>query len=188
MSTPEDAPREDGASVAASPRRTHVVVLVVVAVAVVVVDLVTKQLALARLAEGETVPVVDGLLMLRLVFNPGAAFSFATGMTWVFTIIAASVVVVVARVSRRLGSRAWAWALGLLLGGAVGNLLDRLFRPPGFARGHVVDFIDYAGLFVGNVADIAIVVAAVLIAWLGLRGVGVDGTRHGQPAAEGKDD
>jgi signal peptidase II len=159
--------------------RGHVVVLAVVALLVLVLDLATKQLALARLSEGESVPVLGDLLSLRLVFNPGAAFSIATGMTWVFTLIAAGVVVVVARVAPRLGSRTWAVALGMLLGGAVGNLVDRLARPPGFAQGHVVDFIDYAGLFVGNVADVAIVGAAVLIGWLGLRGVGVDGRRHG---------
>lgn len=153
------------------------------ALGVVVVDLVTKQLALAMLEAGGDVPILGDVLSLRLVFNPGAAFSFATGLTWVFTVIAVGVVVVVVRVSRRLGSLGWAVALGLLLGGAVGNLIDRLFRPPGFAQGHVVDFIDYAGFFVGNVADIAIVAAAVLVVLMALRGVGVDGTRDdGRPA------
>jgi signal peptidase II len=79
--------------------------------------------------------------------------------------------------TRRLGSRGWAVALGMLLGGAVGNLADRLAREPGFGRGHVVDFLDYAGFFVGNVADIAIVAAAALIVLLSLRGVGLDGRR-----------
>lgn len=185
-STDDDRAREGGVEedpghgVGRAGRHTHVRALAVIAAVIVACDLVTKQIALARLAPGEVVPVLGELLSFRLVFNPGAAFSFATGMTWAFTIIAVGVVAVVARVARRLGSRTWAVALGLLLGGAVGNLLDRLFRPPGFARGHVVDFIDYAGFFVGNVADIAIVVAAVLIGILALRGIGVDGSR-GEP-------
>lgn len=208
MSTPDDA-RPDGAlpdagePAAAGPqsgaatvpaaaadgaprRRAYVWTLALIAVGVVVVDLVTKQAALARLDGGVRVEILGDLLSLYLVRNPGAAFSLATGMTWVFTLVAVGVVVVVARVSRRLGSLGWAIALGLLLGGAVGNLVDRLAREPGFARGHVIDFIDYAGFFVGNVADIAIVSAAVLIAWLGIRGVGVDGSRHEDrdPAAD----
>jgi signal peptidase II len=161
-----------------SGRRTHVVTLFVIATVVLLADLVSKQAVLAGLTAGDVIALPGGFFSLRLVLNPGAAFSFATGMTWVFTLIAAAVVVVVVRVARRLDSRAWAVALGLLLGGAVGNLLDRLFRPPGFARGHVVDFIDYGGFFVGNVADIAIVVAAVLMGWLAVRGIGVDGTRE----------
>lgn len=176
----ESHPRPDGSR---RGRRPLVVTLAVIAVAVVVVDLATKQWALASLGAGEVLPVLDDLLALRLVRNPGAAFSIATGMTWVFTIIAGTVVAVVIRVSRRLGSLGWAVALGLLLGGAIGNLADRLFRPPGFARGHVIDFIDYAGFFVGNVADIAIVAAAVLIAVLAMRGVAVDGTRDVSGAA-----
>lgn len=168
-----------------SGRRAHVVTLFVIAVGVLIADLLSKQAALANLATGDVIELPGGFFSLRLVLNPGAAFSFATGMTWVFTLIAAAVVVVVVRVARRLDSRAWAVALGLLLGGAVGNLLDRLFRPPGFARGHVVDFIDYGGFFVGNVADIAIVVAAVLMGWLAFRGIGVDGTRERTGGAEG---
>ena len=100
-------------------------------------------------------------------------------MTWVLTIVAAVVIVVVVRASRRIGSWAWAVALGLLLGGALGNLVDRLVREPGLARGEVVDFIAYADWFVGNVADIAIVSAAVLVVILAALGVHIDGTRDG---------
>jgi len=93
--------------------------------------------------------------------------------------------VVIIRTARRIGSRGWAWALGLLLGGSLGNLTDRMVREPGPGRGHVVDFIDYFGLFIGNVADIAIVGAAVLIGLLALRGIGVDGKHphHGRHEA-----
>lgn len=153
--------------------------LFVLAAVVLVVDQLTKAWAEATLTVGERVPVLGDLLGLVLVHNPGAALSLATGLTWVLTVVAAAVVVVIVRFAGRLGSRSWAVALGLLLGGALGNLGDRLFREPGFAQGHVVDFIAYADWFVGNVADIAIVVAAGLIVLLSLRGVGIDGSREG---------
>lgn len=147
----------------------------------------TKAWVLVTLVEGERIPVLGDLLGLRLLFNPGAALSIAEGMTWILTIIATAVVVYVVRASRRIGSITWAIALGLLLGGAIGNLGDRIFRAPGFARGHVVDFIAYGDLFVGNVADIAIVVAAGLIMLLAFRGIQIDGTRAHDPQAEGSE-
>ncbi|HEY0119562.1 MAG TPA: signal peptidase II [Cellulomonas sp.] len=164
----------------ASPGGQARLVRAVVAITLVVlaVDQLTKWRALARLVPGERIDLVGSLLGLELVFNPGAALSIATGMTWVLTVIAALVVVVVARASRRLGSRLWTLAFGLLLGGALGNLVDRFFRPPAPARGHVVDFIAYGNWFVGNVADIAIVVAAALVVLQTLRGVRLDGTRE----------
>lgn len=162
------------------PRRRHLVaVLAAVAVTVLALDQVTKALALAHLTEGVRTSLVGDLLGLQLMRNPGAALSLATGMTWVFTVAAVGVSIVVVRVADRLGSRAWAVALGLLLGGAVGNLVDRLVRPPGFGVGHVVDFIAYGDLFIGNVADIAIVAAAVLIVLLTMIGIGIDGRRAG---------
>ncbi len=147
------------------------------ALTVVLIDQAAKAWAVRELADGVPIVIVDGFFQLRLFRNPGAAFSFATGTTWVFTIVATVVSVVIVRISRRLGSLGWALALGLLLGGAVGNLLDRLFRQPGFGRGHVVDFVDLPHLFVFNVADACITGAAVLIGLLGLRGIGVDGSR-----------
>lgn len=145
-------------------------------------DQVTKALAVANLTGSDPVPVVDGVLQLRLLYNPGAAFSFATGMTWLLTVVAVVVVVVVVRMSRRTGSLAWALALGLLLAGATGNLTDRLFRDPGFARGHVVDFIEWPGFPVFNVADAAITCAAALIVLLSLRGIPLDGGARDAPA------
>lgn len=153
-----------------------------IAAGVLVLDQVTKAVALQTLTPYEYVRVLGDIFGLMLVFNPGAAFSFATGSTWIFTIVAIVVTVVIIRVSRRLGSLGWALALGALLGGNLGNLLDRLLREPGFARGHVVDFLDYGGLFVGNVADIAIVLGAVGMALLAFLGIGIDGVRHTQPA------
>lgn len=159
-------------------RHRLVPLVAVLAAVVLVVDQLTKVWALASLAPGERLEVVDGWLGFELVRNPGAALSFAQGMTWVLTAVAVVVVVVVARAARRLGSRGWALAFGLLLGGALGNLSDRFFRDPGPARGHVVDFIAYADWFVGNVADIAIVAAAGIVLLQAARGVRLDGTRE----------
>lgn len=192
----DDPPLDDATGPAAGPDGTSshgsrlVPLVVALAVGVLVVDQLTKWRALATLVPGERRDLVGSLLGLELVFNPGAALSIATGMTWVLTIIAALVVVVVARASRRLGSRVWAVAFGLLLGGALGNLLDRFFRPPAPARGHVVDFIAYGNWFVGNVADIAIVVAAALVVLQTVRGVRLDGgreARSGDRPADGPD-
>ncbi len=152
-----------------------------VAIVVFVLDQTSKGWALAALADGLPRSVWDDYLRLSLVRNPGAAFSLGTGSTWVLTVLAAIVLVVLIRASRRLGSLGWTWAFGLILGGALGNLTDRLIRDPGFGVGHVVDFIDYNGWFVGNVADIAIVLAAGLIGLLAMRGIGIDGLRDGQP-------
>jgi len=182
-STPED--ELTVATERSGPRRRLVVLVVVLTVVVLLVDQATKVWALDNLLETVRRPLLGSLLGLRLVFNPGAALSIATGMTWVLTLIACAVVVVVVRVSRRLGSTGWAIALGLLLGGALGNLVDRLIREPGFARGHVIDFIAYANVFVGNVADIAIVAAAGLVVIQAMRGVRLDGTReHARQQAE----
>jgi signal peptidase II len=165
-------------------RRSLVAALGVTAVLVLAADQVSKAWAVAALTgDPAPTPVIDGWLQLRLVFNSGAAFSLATGTTWIFTIIASVVAVLILRIARRLGSRGWALALGLLLGGAVGNLVDRLARPPGVGRGHVVDFIEYLRFPfmefpVFNVADSCIVTAAVLIALLGAREVPIDGRRQ----------
>ena len=172
---------------APSPRPTRVSgsrrliwLFVGIAVVVYVLDQASKAWALAALTNAPPQDLLGAFLRLYLVRNPGAAFSVGTGSTWLLTILAVVVLVVLIRASRRLGSMAWAWAFGLILGGALGNLTDRLIRDPGFGRGHVVDFIDYNGWFVGNVADIAIVGAALLIGLLALRGVGLDGRRDGE--------
>ncbi|MFF2452608.1 signal peptidase II [Isoptericola sp. NPDC058082] len=166
------------AAVPEARRRRLIVGTFVLAAVVLLVDQLTKWWAESALVWGDDPkPLIGELLQLRLIYNDGAALSIATGMTWILTIVVCVVVVVIVRAIRRIGSTGWAVALGLLLGGALGNLGDRFFREPGFAQGHVVDFIDY-GVFVGNVADIAIVAAAVLIVVLSFRGIGLDGRRH----------
>lgn len=147
------------------------------AAVVLLVDQLTKMWAQSALEVGAMPkPLIGELIQLRLIYNPGAALSIASGQTWILSLLSAGVVVFVIVTARKIRSTAWALALGLVLGGALGNLGDRLFREPGFLTGHVVDFIDY-GPFIGNVADIAIVAAAVLIGYLALRGIGPDGRR-----------
>jgi signal peptidase II len=161
-------------------RRPLVLVLAVIAVVVYALDQVTKWQAEQHLTPGQPVTLIDGLLDLRLLYNSGAAFSIATGLTWLLTILAVVVVIVIVRVATRLGSRGWAVALGLLLGGALGNLTDRLARQPGFGQGHVVDFLEFGFVDfpVFNIADSAITLAAVCVVLLGLLGISVDGVRE----------
>ena len=162
----------------AARRRRLFLLLAGIAVVTYLLDQLSKWVAVRALTDAEPRDLLGSFLRLELIRNPGAAFSIGTGNTWVLTIIAVVVLIVVIRVSRRLGSIGWAWALGLLLGGALGNLTDRIVREPGLGRGHVIDFLNYNGWFIGNVADIAIVSAAVLIGLLALTGRGIDGTRE----------
>jgi signal peptidase II len=148
-----------------------------IAVLVLLLDQGSKALAVRELTGRDRVDLIGNLFGLTLVRNGGAAFSMATGATWVLTLVALVVVVTIIRVARRLGSRGWTIALGLLLGGALGNLTDRLFRAPGFFRGHVIDFLEWPHWPVFNLADSCIVTAALLIALLSLRGIGIDGQR-----------
>lgn len=134
-----------------------------VAVAVAVADQGTKQWALSRLAGHRVIALPTGWVKLRLIVNPGAAFSIGSGATWLFTLFAAVAVVIVPWFAARARSRGQALTLGLLLGGAASNLVDRIFRAPGPGEGQVVDFIDYHGWFIGNVADIAIVVSVGIL-------------------------
>lgn len=145
--------------------------VLLIAAVVLAADQLSKYWAESALSDGQTISILGDLLQLRLVYNPGAAFSIGSAYTWIFAVFAAAAVVAVTVVARRVTSRPWAVALGLVLGGATTHLLDRLFREPGFARGHVVDFIDYAGFFVGNVADIALVVGVGIVMLLNVRGV-----------------
>lgn len=171
------SPQNDPAVIEPAGPRSAVRLFVVVTTIVLVLDQVTKVLAV-ELLEGEpSTTVIPGLLDLTFLRNPGAAFGQGSSMTIVLTAIAVAVAAVVVRMARQLRDRGWAVGLGLLLAGAVGNLLDRLLREPAPLRGKVVDFIDY-GPFVGNVADIALTAAAVVIVWRTVRGVAIDGTRE----------
>jgi signal peptidase II len=146
-----------------------------VALLVWVIDQTTKWLATVHLEGKPPVRVIGDWLMLDFLRNPGAAFSVGTSSTFVFTLIAIVVAVVILRVARRLRSAWWAVALGGLLGGAMGNLTDRLFREPGFPGGHVVDFIYLKFFAVFNCADIAITGSAILMVGLALFGLELSG-------------
>jgi signal peptidase II len=145
---------------------------------VLAADVVSKVLVVAYLSDTGPVTVVPHVFWLSLTRNSGAAFSVGTGATLLFSLVAVGVVVVIVRAARRLESRSWAVALGLLLGGALGNLSDRLFRAPGPLRGHVVDWLMLPHWPVFNVADSAIVVGGCLVVLLALLGLEVDGTRR----------
>jgi signal peptidase II len=147
-------------------------------------DQLTKLWVTSTMVEGERIPVLPPLLHWYYIRNSGAAFSIGENVTWVFTIVMAGVSVAILFQLRKLGSAWWALSLGLLLGGAFGNLTDRLFREPSFAMGHVVDFIQLPNFAIFNIADSAVVSAVVVICLLTLRGIGLDGTK--QRAAHAK--
>jgi signal peptidase II len=165
---------------AAKVGTTALLVLAGAAILVYGLDQFAKYLVITNLTEGDVVPVLGNVLQWQFVRNPGAAFSLASGMTWIFTILAAGVITFIAWFARRIRSIAWALVFGLLLGGVLGNLTDRLLREPGFAVGHVIDFISTPWLIpaIYNVADMAIVSSMVLFMILTIRGVGLDGTRQ----------
>lgn len=158
--------------------KRRVAALLGVAALVYALDLVTKIIAVAKLEHEPPIEIIGTALQFHAVRNPGAAFGMGAGLTAVFTAIMVTVIVVILRLARKLYSTPWAIALGLLLGGAIGNLTDRLFRSPGVFQGEVVDFIAPAHFAVFNLADSAIVCGGILIVILSFRGLDPDGTVH----------
>ncbi|QBI53905.1 signal peptidase II [Streptomonospora litoralis] len=167
---------------ARSPRRF--LLLTAVAAAALAADYATKELALAAFEPGESMRVVGELLRFTLVFNTGAAFSMGQGVPWLFFIIAVGVVVYILFMARKLGSASWTVALGLILGGALGNLVDRAFRPPAPLHGAVVDWIQVPNFPVFNIADSCICVGGAFAVLLAFRGINLDGTRESDNRAE----
>lgn len=160
------------------PRRRWVAALpVVVALVVWAVDQFIKAWVVTNLTEHEPIQILGEALQWVFVKNPGAAFSFVVNATWVFTILSAAVALFVLFQLRKIGSVSWAIFLGLLLGGTVGNLTDRLFRAPGFPNGHVIDFIYTPWMMpaIYNIADIAICVGMGLFVLITILGVRLDG-------------
>jgi signal peptidase II len=143
----------------------------------------TKYLVVEHLEHRDPIRLLGGALLLAVSRNSGAAFSFAQGATVLFTAVAVAVIVVIVRTARQLGSTGWAVCLGLLLGGATGNLVDRIFRAPGPGRGAVVDFIDFRVWPVFNLADSAIVCGGLLAVLLTMRGIELDGSRKSEDPA-----
>ncbi len=156
--------------------------LVTVAAVILAVDIVTKVLAVRLLTPGQPVSIIGETVTWTLVRNSGAAFSMATGYTWILTLIATAVVIGIVWMGRRLVSPWWALGLGMILGGALGNLVDRFFRWPGPLRGHVVDFLSIGWWPVFNVADASVVGGAVLLVSLSLFGYDFDTVGRRKPA------
>ncbi len=154
----------------ASPTRTRVA-FALTAVAGITIDQLSKALVVAKAADRAPIRIVGNLLTIDVSRNPGAAFSFAPAATAVFALLAVTISVVIIRTARRLRSVLWAVAFGLILAGAVGNLVYRLVRSPGFGRGAVVDFIDLKYFATFNIADSCISCGAVLAVLLVLCGV-----------------
>jgi signal peptidase II len=157
----------------------------ITAVVVYTADQLSKMWVMTTLTEGVSEPVLGDFLQFYFVRNPGAAFSLASGTTWIFSILAAVVTVVIIVFARKIRSIAWAVVFGLLLGGTLGNLTDRLTKENGegvvqFGNGLVIDFISTPWMMpaIYNVADIAIVSSMCLLVLLTLMGFHIDGTRE----------
>ncbi|GAA1920007.1 signal peptidase II [Streptomyces sodiiphilus] len=175
---PAKEPGESTGDAVAPRGRRRIAALASVAAVAYILDLVSKIMVVEWLEGRSPVPVIGDWLRFEAVRNGGAAFGIGEALTIVFTVIAAVVAVVIIRLARKLYSTPWAIALGLLLGGALGNLTDRVFRAPGALQGHVVDFIAPKYFAVFNLADSAIVCGGILIVILSFRGLDPDGTVH----------
>ena len=174
----------------ARPRRRRLAVVLGVAVLVLAADIISKTIVVATLSDRHClvagvvqspapIRLLGGVLTLCESRNPGAAFGIGgTSTTIVFTAIALGVIAFIIRTSRQIYSLPWAVALGLLLGGATGNLTDRIFRSPGPLRGWVVDWIQLPHWPVFNLADSSITCGVVLFVLLAARGHRLDGTTH----------
>ncbi len=181
MTADQVAPEESGRGRRPIAPAAAGILIAVLAITVLAADQLTKFAALENLEPGVRVPILGDALVFVLVFNPGGAFSLGEEVTWLFTIALATVAIVIIWLAVRVvRSRLWAVVLGLLLGGVLGNLTDRLFQPPGFPVGHVVDFISTPWMMpaVYNVADIFIVCDMIAVALLVLLGRRLDGTRE----------
>jgi len=163
-------------------RRRLRLLVALIAVAGLTADLVTKIIAVTHLEPLASVRLLGGLLTLRLIRNPGAAFSQGQRFTYVFAIAGIIVLAfVIIKLVPRIGHPAWAVAIGLLCAGVAGNLTDRLFRPPGPLRGHVIDFLELPHWPIFNVADMCITAAAIMIMFLSvIKGISITGQRHGR--------
>ncbi|MFH0520090.1 signal peptidase II [Streptomyces sp. M41] len=176
---PDGQAKDAADGTAERPRgRRRVAVLFGVATFAYLLDLISKIIVVEKLEHHPPIEIIGDWLKFEAIRNAGAAFGFGEAFTVIFTVIAAAVIVVIARLARKLYSLPWAIALGMLLGGALGNLTDRIFRSPGVFEGAVVDFIAPKHFAVFNLADSAIVCGGILIVLLSFKGLDPDGTVH----------
>lgn len=139
--------------------------LLVVALIAIAIDQVSKNAALKFLPSHQRVPALGDLLGWYLTFNDSAAFSLGFGITWIFTLISFAAAIAIIWFAPRVETGGWAVLGGVLLGGVIGNLIDRLTREPGFPNGHVIDFIQIPFNFpIFNIADCCISVSMAFIA------------------------
>lgn len=164
----------------------HIALLAAVAVVLLAADQFIKQYVVNHMVEGDHFNLLGELVQIHFVRNPGAAFSMASGMTWIFTIIAAVVAVFIIVNARRIRSTLWAIVLGLVLGGTLGNLTDRIFREPKLFEGHVIDYISTPWMMpaVYNLADMAIVGGMIAVTLMTLFDIGFDGKRGASNPAQ----
>ena len=134
---------------------------VLIAAAVIVADQLTKWWAVSRLP-GDPIILIPDFLALRYYANPGAAFGMLPGAGSIIALVAIAAGILILIVVRRLEGRLETVAMGLVLGGAIGNLIDRIFRGDGLLDGKVVDFVDFDFFPAFNVADSAITIGAIL--------------------------
>ncbi|GAB2839353.1 signal peptidase II [Streptomyces deserti] len=175
----ESSRADEPGGAAQRPRgKRRIAVLFAVAAFAYALDLISKMIVVEKLEHHPPIEVIGDWLKFEAIRNAGAAFGFGEAFTVIFTVIAAAVIVVIVRLARKLYSLPWAIALGLLLGGALGNLTDRIFRSPGVFEGAVVDFIAPKYFAVFNLADSAIVCGGILIVLLSFKGLDPDGTVH----------
>ena len=185
----DEAPSETAETVQPGFTRVALAVLVGTGALALVIDQVIKELSTNHLVEGEPVRILGGLIYLSLLRNSGAAFSLGSDFTFLFPLITLVVLGWIAWMGRHLRSVPWALTLGLVLGGALGNLGDRLFRAPGPLQGHVVDMISlfapYGHRFaVFNIADSCLVVGLLLAILLEALGFRREGGRVRKPKTE----
>lgn len=142
-----------------------------IAWALFVIDFLTKSWAVSYLSSRSPINLIGSYLRLTFVKNSGAAFGIATGGTIVLSLFAIGVGVTIVRYAAMINSRGWIVVMGLVLGGIMGNLTDRIFRSPGLLRGHVIDWIEIPHWPVFNIADSAIFVATVIAIYLSAKNV-----------------
>ncbi|WP_124436777.1 signal peptidase II [Streptomyces sp. NL15-2K] len=147
-------------------------------------DLATKQIALTHFSVTDPTQTLGGLLKFTLVFNSGGGFSFGQGETWFFTTVKIGVLIAMLVVSPRIRTPVWAVSFGLIMAGAAGSLIDRIFRAPSPWQGHVVDWIQLPHWPVFNLADCSVVCGSALVAWASFRGIHLDGTLESAVRAE----